>query len=110
MNQFEILMTAAAVRNGQPDIPYKGEHQTLTKQSMSHQVFFLVRLPYIVEHQTLTTQSMSHQVCPGETYHATISESTMTMLMSRGRSNLELHFKGDIIKYGKGGGVKIIEI
>ncbi len=30
---------------------------------------------------------MRHKVCPGETCRTTISESTITMLMSRGRSN-----------------------
>ncbi len=37
------------------------------------------------EHQTLTKQSMRHQVCSGETCHTIISESAMTMLMSRGQ-------------------------
>ncbi len=42
-------------------------------------------MSYKSELQTLTKQSMRHQVCTGETRH--ISESTITMLMSRGRSN-----------------------
>ncbi len=63
-NQHDILKTAVAyVSKGQTDMSYKGEFQTLTKLSMRH------------------------QVCPGETCHITISESTITMLMSRGRSN-----------------------
>ncbi len=36
-NQFSILITVVAdVRYGQTDMPYKGEHQTLTIQSMRH--------------------------------------------------------------------------
>ncbi len=55
-NQLNIIMTAVAnVKKGQADISYKGELQTLTKQSMRHQFF------------------------PGETCHTTISESTITM-------------------------------
>ncbi len=61
-NQYDILMTAAVgVLKGQTAMSYKSELQTLTKQSMRH------------------------QVCTGETRH--ISESTITMLMSRGRCN-----------------------
>ncbi len=57
-------MTAVAgVSKGQTYILYKGDFQKLTKQSMRH------------------------QVCPGETLHTTISESAITMLMTRGRSN-----------------------
>ncbi len=57
-------MTAVAdVSKGQTDMSYKGELQTLTKLSMRH------------------------HVCPSETCRMTISESTITMLMSRGRSN-----------------------
>ncbi len=51
------------VRKGQTYMLYKGEHQTLIKLSMRH------------------------QVCAAETCHATISESAITMLMSRGRHN-----------------------
>ncbi len=39
------------------------------------------------ELQTLTKLSMKHQVCPSETCRMTILESTISMLMSRGRSN-----------------------
>ncbi len=36
-NQFDILMTTVAdVIKGQTDMAYKGEQQTLTKQSMRH--------------------------------------------------------------------------
>ncbi len=44
-------------------------------------------MPYQGEHQTLTMQSMRHQVCPGETHCITISESTIPLLMFMGRSN-----------------------
>ncbi len=38
-NQFDILLTAVAdVSKGQTDMTYQGEHQTLPKQSMIHQV------------------------------------------------------------------------
>ncbi len=39
-NQFDILMMTAVadVIKGQTDMSYKGEHQTLTKQSTRHQV------------------------------------------------------------------------
>ncbi len=38
-NQFNIILTAVAdVSKGQTDIPYQGEHQTLTKQSIKHQL------------------------------------------------------------------------
>ncbi len=47
-----------SVKGKQPDMSYKGEIQTLTKLSMRH------------------------QVCPCETCRTTISESTITMLMS----------------------------
>ncbi len=48
-------MTAVAdIRKVQADISYKGEHQTLTKQGMRH------------------------QICPGETCHTTISEPSIT--------------------------------
>ncbi len=62
--QYDILMTVAAnviVKGKQ--MSYKGELQTPTKQSMRHQVY------------------------PGETCHTTMSESAITILMSRGRSN-----------------------
>ncbi len=63
-NQHDILMTAFAdISKGQTGMSYKGELQRLTKQSMIH------------------------QVCPGETCRATISQSIITMLTSRGRSN-----------------------
>ncbi len=53
-------MTAVAdVSKGKTDISYKGELQTLTKLNMRH------------------------QVCPGETCGTTISESIITMFMSR---------------------------
>ncbi len=65
-NQYDILMRAVAdVSKGQIDMSYKGELQTLPKQSMRR------------------------KVCTGETCRTTIyiSESAITMLMSRGRSN-----------------------
>ncbi len=63
-NLYAIVMAAVAdVSKGQTDMSYKGGLQTLTKLSMRH------------------------QVCPGETCHMAISESTLTMLMSRGRNN-----------------------
>ncbi len=63
-NQFNILMTAVAnVRKGQRDMLYKGEIQTLTKGSIRH------------------------QACPGWNCHQIQLESTITMLMSRGRSS-----------------------
>ncbi len=53
-------MTAVAnVSKGQTYMSYKGEFQTLTKLIMRH------------------------QVCPAETCHATISESTITMFMPK---------------------------
>ncbi len=68
-NQHDILKTAVAnVSKGQTDMSYKGELQILTKLSMRH------------------------QVCPGETCHTNISESTITMLMSRGISNCEVTY------------------
>ncbi len=67
-SQFDILMTVLVddIRKGQTDMPYKREHQTLTKQNMRH------------------------QVCPGASCHITISESTMIMLMASGRSNWDV--------------------
>ncbi len=63
-NQHDFLKTDVAdVSKGQTDMSYKGELQTLTKLSMRH------------------------QVCHSETCRAIISESVLTMLMSRGRSN-----------------------
>ncbi len=60
----DILKTAVTdVSKGQTDMSPKGELQTLTKLSMRH------------------------QVCPSETCHTIISEYTITLLMSRGRSN-----------------------
>ncbi len=44
-------------------------------------------MSYKGELQTLSKLSMRHQVCPNETCRAIISESILTMLMSRGRSN-----------------------
>ncbi len=62
--QDDILKTAVAdVSKGQIDMSYKGELQTLTKLRMRH------------------------QICPSETCRAIISESIITMLMSRGSSN-----------------------
>ncbi len=58
MNQFDILKKAVTdVRNRQSDRLYKGEHQTLTKQSVRH------------------------QICPGEICCTAKSESAITMLM-----------------------------
>ncbi len=66
-NQRDILMTVIAdVIKGKTDMSCKGQLQTLAKLSMRH------------------------QVCPGETCRTTISESIITMLMSRGRSNCRL--------------------
>ncbi len=50
-------------------------------------------MTYKGELQTLTNLSMRHQVCPRETCRAIISESIITMLMSRGRTEviMELH-------------------
>ncbi len=63
-NQHDILKTLFAyVSKVQIDMSDKGELQTLTKLSMRH------------------------QVCPSETCCVIISESIITMLMSRGRSN-----------------------
>ncbi len=39
------------------------------------------------ELQTLTKLTMRHQVCPSETCCTIISESTITMIISRGRRN-----------------------
>ncbi len=55
------------VSKGQTDIAYKGELQTLTKLSMRH------------------------QICPSETCYTTISESTITIPMSKGSSNCEVY-------------------
>ncbi len=64
MNQFDILLTAAADGSkGQTDKPYKGEPQTLTKQGMRH------------------------PVCPSDTCCTTISISVITILCPGGRSN-----------------------
>ncbi len=41
------------VAEGQTDMPYKGEHHTLTRQNMRH------------------------QVCPSDTCHITLSESNI---------------------------------
>ncbi len=55
-NQFDILLTVVVVANkGQTDMPYQGEHHTLTEQSMRH------------------------QVCPGETCCTTISILAITI-------------------------------
>ncbi len=63
-NQHDILTTAVAdVSKEQTHMSYKGELQTLTKLSMRH------------------------QVCLSDTCRMIISESILTMLMSRGRSN-----------------------
>ncbi len=40
-NQFDTLLTDGVdTSKGQTDIPYQGEHQTLTKQSIGHQVYY----------------------------------------------------------------------
>ncbi len=57
------MIAVANVNKGQTDMSYKGEFLQLTKLCMRY------------------------QVCPGETCHTTISESILTMPMSRGRSN-----------------------
>ncbi len=57
------MIAVANVNKGQTDMSYKGEFLQLTKLCMRY------------------------QVCPGETCHTTISESTITILMSRGRCN-----------------------
>ncbi len=63
MNQHDILKTVVAnVSKEQTDMSYKGELQTLTKLSMRR------------------------QVCPSETWPTIISDSIITMLLSRGRS------------------------
>ncbi len=41
-------------------------------------------MPYEGELQTLTKQSIKHQVYPGKTCHTTITESTTTMFMNKG--------------------------
>ncbi len=39
MNQFDVLLTGIVnVRKGQTDMPYQGEHKSLTKKGMRHQV------------------------------------------------------------------------
>ncbi len=63
-NQHHILKIAVAdVTKGQTDMSYKGELQPLTRLSMRH------------------------HVCPSETCGTITSVSTITMLMSSGRSN-----------------------
>ncbi len=63
-NQIDILMADVyESRKGQTDMPYQGEHQTLKKSSMKH------------------------NVCPGETCRTTIPESAMIILMPRGKHN-----------------------
>ncbi len=60
-----MLKTSVAdLSEGQTDMPHKGKLQTLTKLSMRY------------------------QVCPSETCHTIISESTIVMLMFRGRRNV----------------------
>ncbi len=44
-------------------------------------------MSYKSELQIPTKLCMRHQVCPSETCHTTISESIITMFMSRGTSN-----------------------
>ncbi len=48
------MIAAADIRIMQTDMPYKGEDQLFTKQSMKH------------------------QVCPDETYHTAISKAVIT--------------------------------
>ncbi len=61
--RYDIIMTAVAnVSNGQIDMSYNTELRTLTKH-------------------------IRHQVCPGETCHRSTSESGITMLIPRGKSN-----------------------
>ncbi len=63
-NQHDILKTAVAdISKGLTYMSYNGKLQTLTKLSIRH------------------------QVCPSETCCVIISDSILTMLMSRGRSN-----------------------
>ncbi len=57
---LDIIMTA--VSKWQTYVSYKGEHQTLTKLSIRHHIW-------------------SVEIC-----HTTISESTITMLMCKGRN------------------------
>ncbi len=72
-NQHNILKTAVAdVSKVQTDMSYKGELLTLTKISMRH------------------------KVCPRETCCAIISESILTMLMSRGRSNFGVTYYASV--------------
>ncbi len=47
-------------------------------------------MSYKGEHQTLTKLSMRHRVCPSETSRAIISESVLTMVMSRGPVGAEV--------------------
>ncbi len=58
-----VKAAVANVNKGETDMSYKGELQTFIKQSKSH------------------------QICLSETCCTTISEFTIIMLMSRGRSN-----------------------
>ncbi len=110
--QFDILLTAVGdVRKGKTDMPYLGEHQTVTEQSMRHQVCpsetccteRSMRHHVCPSETCCTEQSMRHHVCPSETcctersmrHHVCPSEtcctviaiSTITVHMSRGRSN-----------------------
>ncbi len=69
-NQHDIIKKADAdVSKGQTDMSYTSELQAFTKLSMKH------------------------QVCPSDTCCVIISESILTMFMSRGRSNMgSTHF------------------
>ncbi len=49
-------------------------------------------MPHKSELQTLTKLSMRYQVCPSETCHTIISESIITMLMSRDRSDCRVTY------------------
>ncbi len=57
------VLTVADNRKGQTDMPYHGEHQTLTKQSIRQ------------------------HVCPSETCCTIISISAIAIPLSRDRSN-----------------------
>ncbi len=62
MNLYILLIVIANINKGCTVMSYEGQLQTLTKQSIKH------------------------QVCPGETCHRTISESTITMFIYKGHN------------------------
>ncbi len=66
------MTVVAYIRKGQTDMLYKGEHQTLTKQSMRHQACSGATCCTIISESAITMLMSSDKGICGVTYHVTI--------------------------------------